>query len=131
MLARQGVKTNKRVRLGHTGHFGKILEVPIEKKVSKDVAGAERPEKRKKSKFNKFKQGGDQGGQQEEGVDNGEVDNGRRVLNTAGDGDRNADEGDNDRVERVPGESFCKFMKRLNTETREKLNLQASKAMKV
>lgn len=130
VLVRQGVKINKRARLGHTGHFGKVLEVPVER-VGKGVKAAGDEGKKKKGKFNKFKErggavailapGGGGGGERKE--ERG------RDLDSAGAGNHNG--GKSDRVERVPGESFCKFMKRLNTETREKLNEQAAKATKV
>jgi hypothetical protein len=140
VLLRQGVKINKRARLGHTGHFGKILEVPVEKG-GKEAGG---DGKKKKSKFNKFKQQdgdafaggvGGGGGSSSRGHDaEGEDDQGKghrrdRDFESAGSGDNDGKGGD--RVERLPGESFCKFMKRLNTETSQKLNQQAAKANKV
>ena len=135
MLLRQGVKINKRARLGHTGHFGKILEVPVERG-GREAGG---DGKKKKSKFNKFKQqdedssAGDVGGSSRGHNAEGKDDQGRvhrdRDLESAGSGDNDGKGGD--RVERLPGESFCKFMKRLNTETSQKLNQQAAKANKV
>jgi hypothetical protein len=123
VLARQGVKINKRIRLGHTGHFGKITEVPLDVKPKKP-----------KSKFNKFKK--DTSGE----VDQSETHDQKREKEDAesvsssrphGGNGANPDAEKNDRVERLPGESFCKFMKRLNRETTEKLIEQSSKARKV
>eukprot|EP00960_Hanusia_phi_P076396 768555-Hanusia_phi.AAC.3 len=42
VLAHQGVKINKRRRLGHSSHFGKIEQVPIERKPSKNIAVSDR-----------------------------------------------------------------------------------------
>eukprot|EP00281_Chroomonas_sp_CCMP1168_P027586 CAMPEP_0206244416 /NCGR_PEP_ID=MMETSP0047_2-20121206/18148_1 /ASSEMBLY_ACC=CAM_ASM_000192 /TAXON_ID=195065 /ORGANISM="Chroomonas mesostigmatica_cf, Strain CCMP1168" /LENGTH=85 /DNA_ID=CAMNT_0053669639 /DNA_START=315 /DNA_END=569 /DNA_ORIENTATION=- len=67
VLSRQGVKINKRARLGHTGHFGKVTEIPIDKKPRADGgAGAGNGPKaaRKsggRSRFNKFKSQGEGG----------------------------------------------------------------------
>ena len=51
VLAHQGVKINKRKRLGHSSHFGKIEQVPIERKPSKNIAIDER----KKEELDKAK----------------------------------------------------------------------------
>jgi hypothetical protein len=127
VLSRQGVKINKRKRLGHSGHFGKITEVPIDRKPK---------DKKAKSKFNKFKQDGKEQSE-------GEAHGGKRDQQLAGDDESAAsrphgggdggksEKASDDRVQRLPGESFCKFMKRLNRETTEKLIEQSSKARKV
>jgi hypothetical protein len=126
VLSRQGVKLNKRKRLGHSSHFGKMTEVPIDRKPK---------EKKARSKFNKFKKDGIE---QNESEPHG----GNRDQQFAGDesaassrshgGDTGkSEEVKDDRVQRLAGESFCKFMKRLNRETTEKLIEQSSKARKV
>jgi hypothetical protein len=125
ILSRQGVSAGKRKRLGHSSHFGKVEEIPIERKPSKgaalveDAAGA--GGKKKKSKFNKFKQAaadeddapGEKGKEQAPEVENPEKQKKQGID------------------ARLPGESFTKFMKRLNKETQQMLVDQAAKSTHV
>ena len=61
VLSRQGVSVGKRKRLGHSSHFAKVEHIPIVRK-QKDSGGdktdtpGELVQKKKKGKFNKFKQ---------------------------------------------------------------------------
>lgn len=133
ILSRQGVAAGKRKRLGHSSHFGKVEEIPIARKPSKGAAleSAARKEeeegppcKRKKSKFNKFKQDA----ANEEGVLAEET---REEVDEVPDME-NADKHKKTGIDaRLPGETFTKFMKRLNKETQQMLVDQATKSTHV
>jgi hypothetical protein len=125
VLSRQGVADGKRKRLGHSGHFAKVEHIPIVRKpkVTKDpspVAAAAPPGKKKKSKFNKFKHeetdGLEQGGTSQEFEPQEQTSTEKPKEGLEG---------------RLPGESFTKFMKRLNKDTQAMLVKQAAKATKV
>lgn len=122
VLSRQGVGDGKRKRLGHSSHFGKIEVIPIVRK-SKDAGGAEvnvPGQKKQKSKFNKFKGEGDAGAE------------GECTPQPRGQEQESAERAKKEGIEgRLPGESFTKFMKRLNTETQQMLVTQATKATHV
>ena len=133
VLGRQGVSVQKRKRLGHTGHFGKVEQVPIERKPAKpgrpeEEAGGSQG-KKSKSKFNKFKQGGLAIGDGDDGPagDAGGMAEQHEPQQDSGE----AMAGQETQTQRLEGESFSKFMKRLNKETTENLNKHQSKLRKV
>jgi len=126
VLSRQGVAAGKRKRLGHSSHFGKVEEVPIVRKPSKSGSAAEEQGagKKKKSKFNKFKQTTADGGSGDEEAAQG--------VEEAAAREAAAEKPKKEGIDaRLPGESFTKFMKRLNKETQQMLVDQAGKATHV
>mmetsp|Transcript_4035 Transcript_4035/g.8256 ORF Transcript_4035/g.8256 Transcript_4035/m.8256 type:complete len:257 (-) Transcript_4035:391-1161(-) len=107
------LKVHKRIRLGHSGHFGKVEVIPVLGKPKKPET-----DKKGRKRKNKFKEDAEESGagaiEEDDIVDHDMLEKQQEQ-----------------RTERLPGESFSKFMKRLNKETREKLLKEASKAQRV
>lgn len=121
ILSRQGVGEGKRKRLGHSSHFGKVEVIPIVRKEKKP-----RPASKDDGHRNKFSQ--------KEGSSSNEAEL-DKVKEKSLSQEQEPSQGQKPRKEsinaRLPGESFIKFMKRLNTETQQMLITQAGKNSKV
>jgi hypothetical protein len=128
VLSRQGVAEGKRKRLGHSGHFAKVEYIPIVRtpkpkgEDSGGAAGEELGQKRKKSKFNKFRQDLADG---EAGEHGDAAHEGQAEQEPAAKKQKESIDA------RLPGESFTKFMKRIKRETQQLLVTQAAKVTHV
>jgi len=124
ILSRQGVGDGKRKRLGHSSHFAKVEQIPIVRQSKRTISEVNAPlpasARKKRTKFNKFRPDGADGSDDGEGVVEAEEE---QVP---------AEKPQREKIDaRLPGESFTKFMKRLNKETQQMLLVHASKGTHV
>ena len=129
VLSRQGVAPGKSKRLGHSSHFARVEAIPIVRtpqsgqgqQGSSDKKGAEGEKKQKKSKFNKFRPQEADVSRPDKGGDRSEM-----AVNAEPNGSEAAKQSRHD--ERMPGESYSKFLKRLNRESQEMLVKQVCRS---
>lgn len=122
VLSRQGVAPGKSKRLGHSSHFARVEAIPIVRtpqsgqgqQGSSDQKGAGGEQKQKKSKFNKFRPPEADESRPDKSGDRSET-----AVNAEPHGSETAKQSSHD--ERMPGESYSKFLKRLNRESQEML----------